>query len=279
MLNKVPSQISFGIDSKESQKFDDNLQIRTGEFKISGFKIYFQDNKICGMAIIYLNKGNGRKIIFTDTYQNQKYTSLYEFDIPSNDYIQVIFGHYDEQINQLGIITYQGKQDIFGIDQGQQFNCMFMGYTFTGCNGTFTSRSIESLSFQVQKLPKDYICQNLSPLLDILYPNLDNNLIQNTELMNSKPLNLSDLTIQNKSERLDYSSKNQDQLSKSEAITIKEYKGFDFSKVPVEEKQKQQEIIYIQKTYKEGFTHRDIREIKKEVGMAIGIFKLITHHH
>ncbi|CAD8068136.1 unnamed protein product [Paramecium primaurelia] len=281
MLNKIPSQISFGTDQQSSYKFDDQLSIRTGNFKIAGFKIYLQDNIICGIAIIYLNIGIGRKIIFTDTYQNRKYNNQYEFDIASNDYIQVIFGHYDQKINQLGIITYSGKQEIFGIDQGKSFNYMFMGHTFTGCNGTFTLNSIQTLGFQVQQLPKDYIQQNLHPLLEIFYPSIENNHIQNIEQMNTRQLNLSEFTILNKSGRQDNNQKNQNELLESELIKQLEYQKFDYFNLPFKETQ-QQNTRFVsnnnQKKNQQGSATPDLQSVGVGIKIGIGLFKLITHH-
>ncbi|CAD8064198.1 unnamed protein product [Paramecium sonneborni] len=291
MLNKVPSQISFGAISQNSQKFDDKLQIKNSDFKIAGFKIYIQDEKICGIGIVYLNKENGRKIIFTDTNQIQKnLPTLYEFNIASDDYIQVIFGHYDQKINQLGIITYSGQQVIFGLDQGCQFNYMFMGYTFSACSGTFKTGQIESLNFYIHKLPKSYISQNLSPLLDILYPNLieQNNHLQNTEQLNFNSFNFSELTIDKASKKLEYQSNDQVILKNEDKIKKVEYQGFDFQQVDFQEIQNQQSqesqqsndnFYQVQKTTKNtSSTRQNLRAINTGVTITKGIMKLILHH-
>ncbi|CAD8122660.1 unnamed protein product [Paramecium sonneborni] len=175
MKNQVPSQIVLGIDSQSLQKFNDEKQIRNGDFKISGIKVSVEREKICGIAIIYQNKANGRNIIFSDTCITGKDITLYEFVIPKDDYIQVIFGHYEMGINQLGFVTYLGKQVIFGVDKGYKFQFMFMGFTFTDCCGTFKPGFLESLSFKVVKLPKQFISLHLFPLLEIMYPNNLNN--------------------------------------------------------------------------------------------------------
>ncbi|CAD8178017.1 unnamed protein product [Paramecium pentaurelia] len=170
MSNKVPPLITLGVDRQGLQKFDDKIQLGNEEFKISGVKISLDDNQICGISFTYQNIQNGRKIICNDTCITGKNISQYEFEIGQNDFIQVLFGYYESGITQLGIITYKGQQVIFGKDQGYKFNYMFMGYTFTGCSGSYKKGSIESLTFKVAKLPKQFIIQQFNPLLGILYP-------------------------------------------------------------------------------------------------------------
>ncbi|CAD8137198.1 unnamed protein product [Paramecium pentaurelia] len=285
MLKKVPSQISLGVGCYSSKRFDDKLKIKNGDFKIAGFKIYLSNNKICGIGIIYQNKANGRKIIFTDTSQNQKYSALYEFKIPSNDYIQVIFGYCDDdQLNQLGIITYSGKQEIFGIDKGTKFNYMFMGYTFSGCSGIFRQGSIESLNFQVLKLPKDYVFHNLSPLFDILYPNILEENTQNREQSDQNTLNLSELSdqsVENASEIIDYQSTNKEQISQSNEIKKIEYSEFDFQQVNVERRPQQQQFSYgpnyNRNPQRNGFDP-SLRQIGTGIMIGEMIVKLILRH-
>ncbi|CAD8077896.1 unnamed protein product [Paramecium sonneborni] len=215
MSQKVPSQISIGVGCYSSKRFDDKLKMMNGNFKITRFKIYLLNDRICGIGIIYQNQVNGRRIIFTDTAQNQKYTFLCEFNIPSNDYLQVIFGYCDEiQINQLGFITYSGKQEIFGIEKGIKFEYMFMGYTFSGCSGIFNQRAIETLSFIVQKLPKQYILTHLPSLYNILYQNYQ--LEENMEYFDQKEINLAEFPefpIENASEIINYQQKDKNQKS------------------------------------------------------------------
>lgn len=54
-----------------------------------------------------------------------------------------------------------------------------MGYTFTGCCGSYKKGCVESLTFRVIKLPREFLTQQVcindrfkqfTPLLGILYP-------------------------------------------------------------------------------------------------------------
>lgn len=49
---------------------------------------------------------------------------------------------------------------------------MFMGYTFTGCSGSYKKGSIESLSFKVAKLPKEFIIQQVFIFDNIHYSSI-----------------------------------------------------------------------------------------------------------
>ncbi|CAD8070383.1 unnamed protein product [Paramecium primaurelia] len=170
MTNKVPALITLGVDRQDLLKFDDKMQLGNDEFKISGVKISLNENQICGISFTYQNIKNGRKIICNDTCITGKNISQYEFEIGLNDYIQVLFGYYESGITQLGIITYKGQQAIFGKDQGYKFSYMFMGYTFTASSGSYKKGCLESLTFRVAKLPRDFLAQQFTPLLEIIYP-------------------------------------------------------------------------------------------------------------
>ncbi|CAD8168004.1 unnamed protein product [Paramecium octaurelia] len=170
MPNKVPALITLGVDRQDLQKFDDRMLLGNEEFRISGVKISLDDKKICGIAFTYQNIKNGNKILCNDTCITGKNITQYEFEIGENDFIQALFGYYESGITQIGIVTYKGQQAIFGKDQGYKFQHMFMGYTFTGCSGTYKKGLLESLTFKVVKLPKEFLAQHFNPLLQILYP-------------------------------------------------------------------------------------------------------------
>ena len=52
--------------------------------------------------------------------------------IPDDDYLQEIFGHADEVINEIGFKTYKGMTRVFGVTvKGFPFRYAFPLYTFT----------------------------------------------------------------------------------------------------------------------------------------------------
>lgn len=53
MATKVPNYIVIGDRNSSSMNFDDYVQLKSLEFKIIGFKVSVDDDKICGIQFVY----------------------------------------------------------------------------------------------------------------------------------------------------------------------------------------------------------------------------------
>lgn len=62
----------IGDRSSSSMNFDDYVQLKSLEFKMIGFKVSLDDEKICGIQFVYQNVNSGRKITCNDLCVNGK---------------------------------------------------------------------------------------------------------------------------------------------------------------------------------------------------------------
>lgn len=95
-----------------------------------------------GMNFTYMD-GNGKEVKGQSSLKFKPLKSLFnalvkqEFVLDDDDFLTEIYGFVGDTINQIGFITYKGKQEKFGEGKGMYFSIHFPCHTFTAAKGGY----------------------------------------------------------------------------------------------------------------------------------------------